>query len=177
MPQPRHAQTVAHFQFVNMASYTRPKNDDQIKNSEFSSRLGWSCLGFVVLGTAVILYLLFFPTISDRPIPASRVHRARNEAIEITDALRRYHSEYQSLPNGSHHQIIATLSGDNPHKIVFFAIDWEQIRAAGEFLDPWGMPYQIDTSNPTEPRVYSTGPNRRDEKGDRESDDVISWWR
>jgi type II secretory pathway pseudopilin PulG len=130
----------------------------------------------VALGALALLCYLLFPTISDGPTPATRTrHRARNGAIEITEALRRYYSEYQSLPNGSHHQIIATLSGDNPHQIVFFAIDWEQIRAAGQFLDPWGVPYQIDTSDPTKPRVYSTGPNKQDDKGEPGSDDVVPW--
>ena len=70
-----------------------------------------------------------------------------------------------------------TLRGANPRKIVFF--DGKPTAKfnspQGAFLDPWGTPYRIDLSNPEEPRVWSCGPNRRDEGGAKGSDDIVSW--
>lgn len=70
---------------------------------------------------------------------------------------------------------IPALLGENPRKIVFFAGPEKNFTPHGEYLDPWGTPYRFDLSDPKAPRVWSCGPNRKDEGGAEGSDDIVSW--
>jgi hypothetical protein len=65
--------------------------------------------------------------------------------------------------------------GANPRKIVFIEVRETRINTQGEFVDPWGTPYRIDVSKPDAPRVWSCGPNRKDENGADGSDDIVGW--
>jgi hypothetical protein len=69
---------------------------------------------------------------------------------------------------------MAALAGSNPSKTVYLPISDKQYQA-GKFVDPWGTPYRIDTSNPDFPWMYSFGKNKIDEGGAPASDDVASW--
>jgi hypothetical protein len=101
--------------------------------------------------------------------------RAMNEAVQLVTALRAHKIEYGALPSGDYAQIIATLTGDNPRKVPFFEGRAERFNERGEFIDPWGSPYRIDTSDPNNPRAYSPGKNKKDEPDVPRSDDVCSW--
>ena len=105
---------------------------------------------------------------------AKRVH-ARNDATQLVAALKLYRTEYGVMPPGNHTQILSTLRGDNPHKIVFFDAAETSFSKSGEFLDPWKSPYRIDAQNPSFPWAYSFGKNRIDEGGVQTSDDIPSW--
>jgi len=52
---------------------------------------------------------------------------------------------YGAYPIGDGITIFRKLfSGDNPRKICFINVNTNSINAAGEFADPWGMPYKIN---------------------------------
>lgn len=85
--------------------------------------------------------------------------QARNDVTQIATAISAYDAEYGRLPphaNGPvSRALIDILTGNdaeaNPRKIVFIEINpWKLYRSgtnsAGDFLDPWGNPYFIATS-------------------------------
>jgi len=99
---------------------------------------------------------------------------AHTTAGVLTDAVKKYRTEYGSFPTGSHVEIIRALRGDNPRRIVFYEPHGE-MSAAGERLDPLGTPYHFDLSDPENPKIYSLGKNKRDDGGAKGSDDICSW--
>jgi len=100
--------------------------------------------------------------------------RARDDAECFSKALDFYALEYGYHPEGSPSDLLRTLRGDNKRKIIFFVCTTRSMNASGEFIDPWGQPYHIDQSDPSSPRVYSSGPNRLDEHGAKGSDDIVA---
>lgn len=119
---------------------------------------------------AIIAFLLV------ESVPGSRVKInalkvvAKNDLTQIVDGLRNYKTEYGDFPRGTNAEIAAKLRGDNPRNIQFMDI---VSNPHGEFIDPWGMPYQIGVSSTGTPWAYSFGKNKIDEYGN--GDDVKSW--
>jgi hypothetical protein len=121
-----------------------------------------------------VLELLLFPSVGHGPGAAKR-DQARNDVQQICNALKVHVTEYGSEPPGDHVQVMTALRGANPRYIVFFAAPANRFNARGEYLDPWGTPFHIDTSNPIYPWAYSFGKDTKDDGGDPESDDIPSW--
>jgi hypothetical protein len=130
---------------------------------------------------AIIIAILFFaklllPTGTDVPTHATKMkHLASHEMGNLCAALQAFRSEYGQLPSGFSSNILETLLGNNARKIVFLNIDHRRITGRGEYLDPWKNPYHFDTSDADQPRVYSNGPNKRDDFAAERSDDIASW--
>jgi type II secretory pathway pseudopilin PulG len=147
---------------VSKAEEARPKR-----------RFRWLALILIVIVVLVLLGLLF-PSINGRGLPPKRV-LARNDLMQVRAALRNYIAEYGAPPTGAAAKIMTALRGNNPQKIVFFEASANRFNRFGEFLDPWGSPFRIDTSNPEQPWAYSFGGNRIDEGGIESSDDIATW--
>jgi hypothetical protein len=96
---------------------------------------------------ALILALLFLPPSHHVGNAAKRVV-AKNDVTQIVASLKAYRTQYGTLPEGGNASIMKTLLGDNPGKVMFIDVPPKSLDAAGEFTDPWGTPYRIDTSNP-----------------------------
>jgi hypothetical protein len=134
-----------------------------------SSRPLWLIwIGGVVLLLLTILAMVKYQRLGN---PIKR-HEARVGAQTICMALNTYFREYGSLPNGTHLQIVKALQGGNPRGIIFLAVPARRMSLRGEFLDPWGAPYVIDTSKPGQPKAHSIGIDGKDDGGDSGSDDV-----
>ena len=131
------------------------------------------CLCFAVL--LVILAELLFPFTSGRGPDSARRALARSDMGQICIALKHHAAEYGSMPSGNHAQILSALRGANPLNIVFLDVAPKRSNANGEYLDPWGTPFHIDTSNPAFPWAYSFGHDTRDNGGSPGSDDIPSW--
>ena len=130
-------------------------------------QLGW-------VFTFVVIAGLLFPWGMSAPSPdEKRRHRARNELGQICISLKAHVVEYGYLPSGSNAEIMAVLRGGNPRGVVF--LEAQIFNALGEFTDPWGTPYHIDTSNSEYPWGYSFGKDTKDDGGALESDDIPSW--
>ena len=103
------------------------------------------------------------------------------EAVRDVLALRNALQSYKAAnggalpPNKGNAAIMAALLKKGPEGGADFARESPTLNAAGEFLDPWGTPYRIDTSNPEFPRIYSAGPDKMDSGGAAGSDDIASW--
>jgi len=129
--------------------------------------------------TVVVLVILIWSLF----VVAQNVRAVREKASEarahadvecFSKALDQYAMEYGSHPEGAPAELLRTLRGDNKRKIIFFDCMARSLSASGEFMDPWGQPYHIDQTDPSSPRVYSSGPNRLDERGVKGSDDIVA---
>jgi hypothetical protein len=78
-------------------------------------------------------------------------------------ALKAYHMECGNSPTGSQAAVMKALCGSNPRQIIFYELPSSKRRqnALGEFLDPWGTPYEISIVSSNEVRVRSAGPNKK----------------
>jgi hypothetical protein len=98
--------------------------------------------------------------------PQWQLARARHDVNELVLGLNAYRIKFGHPIEGTTAEVCAVLRGEdvrgqNPeHEAV---VDSYKVNAAGEFLDPWGLPYRIIVG--AVPRVYSCGPNRIDEQG------------
>jgi hypothetical protein len=87
-------------------------------------------------------------------------------------AMRQYFTEYHSLPTGDSRQVIAALTGKNPKGIHFFEPAGE-LSSEGDWLDPWGHPYRIFTSEKMF-LIRCAGPNGTfDDGNDEKRDDIL----
>jgi type II secretory pathway pseudopilin PulG len=100
--------------------------------------------------------------------------RARSDVEVFKMALDAYATQYGYHPEGAPAELLRTLRGDNKGKIVFIECVPRSVNARGEYIDPWGQPYHVDQSDPSNPRVYSSGPNGLDEHGAKDSDDIVA---
>ncbi len=108
--------------------------------------------------------------------PFLRQRRAKRDVDILALALKGFAMENGHYPTGSLAQVAALLRGENidgqnPKRLDYVVAAVTEMNSAGEFVDPWGMPYRILADQGG--RAYSCGPNRQDEKG--EGDDVASW--
>jgi hypothetical protein len=138
-------------------------------DSPRSPRLLW----LIWIGGVILLLLTILAMVKHQRLgnPIKR-HEARVSARAICIALNTYFREYGSLPNGTHLQIIKALNGGNPRGIIFLDVPVRRMSLRGEFLDPWGAPYVIDTSKPGQPKARSIGIDGKDDGGVSGSDDV-----
>jgi hypothetical protein len=100
---------------------------------------------------------------------------ARGDVMLVANALAYYQVQYGEPLVGDQAHIVDVLRGNNPRKFVFIDVPPEQINKNGELIDPWGSPYKLDELTNPYPHVYSFGPNKKDELGTEESDDIASW--
>lgn len=121
-----------------------------------------------VVAIIAVLGALWWPVIR----PLWQKNKARHDVKELALGLKAYSMAFGILPEGSRAEICAVLSGknvrgQNPKQEP--VVEGYDLNVAGEFLDPWGEPYQIFLEKGI--RVYSCGPNRRDEQG--QGDDIL----
>lgn len=134
--------------------------------------IDWIRVTFHSIAFAIMLVVLI-----GVPLLRLQAKRAATKAAtaQLLAGMKQFATEYGFLPTGTNAQIIATLRGGNPRRITFFECKLTSINALGEFLDEWGTPYRIDTTNPAFPWVYSFGNDKQDNGGAPGSDDVPSW--
>jgi hypothetical protein len=117
------------------------------------SKIFFTLLLFIV--AAVIVFLLF-PAVNVNPgLPKDKL-----EIHALKSAMEIYKLEYAQYPTGNIEEIVSTLSGGNPKKIIF--LDWNS-RPTGErenVVDPWGTPYRINTVS-NEVFVTCAGPDKK----------------
>jgi len=131
----------------------------------------------IILGiTAIVFGLIMLQTRKHARIYRNaRTALTRDRENQVVTAIKAYIAEYGTPVSGGPAQMIAQLSGQNQRKIIFIEIRQGGINANGELIDEWGTPYRFNISKPDAPRVWSCGPNRKDEGGAEGSDDIVSW--
>lgn len=115
--------------------------------------------------TAIILMILLtifvFPLFyGDKPSKS-----LEPEIEAIAKAMETYRSEKGMLPKGTQSEISAAL--------LAAGLEHESVDKTGRLLDPWGMPYQIHSSNDGFV-IRSAGRNAKfDAGGGKASDDIF----
>ncbi len=97
--------------------------------------------------------------------------KAMEQGRQLSAGLQRFQRDWGKLPRGPLPEVVAALRGRNPPGIVYFNPPAEQLNALGELIDPWGTPFRIVAADGSA-RVYSCGPDRRDDGGASTSDDI-----
>lgn len=137
-------------------------------------------LSVILILLAVIAFSLFFPAGSG--LNRGKSSMTKSDTTMLATAIKGYYTEYGSFPTGTEREIITTLRGGNPHKIVFIELAASQLDD-GLFVDRWRHPYHIRILPPKDDRpssqpavhVWSDGPNGLDQQGAEDSDDLTSW--
>ena len=110
----------------------------------------------IAVSIVVILAGLAFNGHTGRPVSATR-SLAKNDVVQIANAVLAYESEYGKLPPGGTDgtvdgQLVRVLTSEdivnNPKRIMFMEVHPAQgkrsgISKDGVFVDPWGNPYRI----------------------------------
>lgn len=112
----------------------------------------------IVIAIIGILMALLFPAVNSA-ILAARKAQARNDVTQIANAVVGYMTEYGVYPytNGAgpadvSGDLLGKLMGTNSRSIVFLEVPNAKIPksspgksgySGGNFVDPWGDPYQI----------------------------------
>ncbi|MEO6052447.1 MAG: hypothetical protein ABIP97_00390, partial [Chthoniobacterales bacterium] len=137
----------------------------------------WIAALSIVAGIGVLLFGRLHPVSTE--IMQSPVMQAYVQVSALRESLIQYYKEYGTFPPKGEKEFYAVLAGENPRKIVFLKMeDYAAGKGGlreGVYLDPWGERWHRDLTNPKEPRVYSSGPNRQGEPNDPNSDDIRSW--
>lgn len=116
-------------------------------------------LVFYMIAAPIILLLVFmlFPAISNgRP---SRKTQCVVAMRFIASAIQRYENETGEYPTGNTASVLLQLSNTNLQGYSF--LYWPHRKGFGpyEFVDPWGTPFQIQTTFRTNYLIRSAGKN------------------
>lgn len=88
---------------------------------------------------AFIVFLLFPAVNINLGLPKDKL-----EIHNLKAAMEIYKLEYAHYPTGNIEEIVSSLTGGNPKKIIF--LDWNST-PTGErekVVDPWGTPYRVN---------------------------------
>ena len=116
--------------------------------------LGWVAGVFVVL---VAVTMLVRSTMDDSRASA---RQALSEQLirSMQQVLDRFYVEYGFYPQGGEKEVMATLRGDNPRKIVFIEFRDRDFNPSGELVDSWSTPFRmIQHSDGKAPEFISAG--------------------
>jgi hypothetical protein len=103
----------------------------------------------------------------------ARTAKFNSDVENLFAGLQQYKENVGSYPIGSNSEIIKTLQGNNPKKLIILVSRKAELNDKGEILDPWGTPLRIYFSD-AGVLVRSAGANRRfDDSTVLESDDFF----
>ena len=128
----------------------------------------------IAAGVGVVVYLLLFPHFhGDRfSKPTLLFFRCQSDMTTLMIACKAYRTEYNANPTGDMATLLAILKGNNTRHVVFIDLPNEKINKRGEFIDPWGTPFEVSFVGANgQVRIRSAGPDKK--FGDK--DDVNIW--
>jgi Type II secretion system (T2SS), protein G len=73
----------------------------------------------------------------------AKVPRARSDERQLLLSMEICKQEFGSYPTGENATIMKLLAGDNAKKMKFINLGILSTNAAGQFVDPWKIPYKI----------------------------------
>ena len=73
--------------------------------------------------------------------------------------MQAYQAEFDKYPSGSLAEIVQALVGNNPRKRVFL-LTGRSTNSAGQFVDPWGTPYEITVESNKHVMIRCAGKSR-----------------
>jgi hypothetical protein len=97
-----------------------------------------------------------------------RANRSRTVELlyTLSKSLKAFDMEYQwafdQYPFGSNAQILQTLRGKNPRKIIFLELSSQQVDSkSSQIIDSWNTPIRFTSRPDALPAICSAGPDRR----------------
>ena len=122
----------------------------------------------------LVLFVIFGPQLGEGY--SWRHSSVQNTAHQLATALTAYHTEYGTYPDATDGELIKVLSGQNPKQIIFLETAPKQLDSSGRLIDAWGSPYRIAIpARGAKVKVWSIGPNKTDDQGREDSDDIGNW--
>jgi len=129
------------------------------------------CLICCAVAILVMICLSAFPAIGRRPPMAPVLTGVYVQ--NVVSALKQHQETLGHYPTGSLSQISRALRGSNQSGLVFLNAPSQMIGPSGELLDAWRKPIMIVCTNSDALKVYSFGPNGKDDHGDLAGDDLV----
>ena len=108
-----------------------------------------------MIGGIVAVFLI--PLMRKPPEPREP---ARIGMQNLLHSLQFYQVEYGRYPSGDSSEISKALLGSNPKKIVFLNVYARSTNSTGQFVDPWGTPYEIAFGSNNHVTIRSAGQNK-----------------
>jgi hypothetical protein len=103
----------------------------------------------------------------------ARTKKFNTDVENLFAGLQQYKENVGSYPVGSNSEIIKSLQGNNPKKLIILVSRKAELNEKGEMLDPWGTPLRIYFSGESV-LIRSAGANRRfDDSTVLENDDYF----
>ncbi len=100
---------------------------------------------------------------------------AKNRALWFATALESYKIDCDEYPHGAPSEIMRSLLGNNPRKMIYFEAPAKDFNEKGELIDPWQTPYRVEFGDFPRPHVSSAGRNKVFDGDAAGSDDICSW--
>jgi type II secretory pathway pseudopilin PulG len=116
------------------------------------ARLALAGILLVITGVLALRITSFFHA----ALQFARMVQTRNEAAQITTAIRDYEVEYGLPPPASDNAAyIRVLTHDNPRGITYLSPSKRELNARGEMIDGWGNSFRVFVDPDGRPSVTS----------------------
>lgn len=83
----------------------------------------------------------------------------RSEMTNLVAGLACYHAVFGNFPTGGNAQIVNSLRGENPRRIMFDPVGPRRLNKGKELADIWDTPYQFEFQSNSTISVSSAGIN------------------
>jgi hypothetical protein len=116
------------------------------------------------LGSVLVILILtivagLFLPLRSRPVEGMPL--VKLEMQSLLNAVQLYQAEYDKYPSGSSSEISQALLGNHKKKHVFLStFRARSTNKAGQFVDPWGTPYEIAFESTNCVMIRCAGKNR-----------------
>ena len=119
----------------------------------------------ITLAILACLYSVIYQPDRQDPL-AAKLAKAKGDTQSLKLAIRMYHEEYNTFPPAQETaEMLKALAGDNPQAIHFIEFPSEVVEGGFAFRDPWGAIYSFTTLDDNRIKIWSIGPNGKDENG------------
>jgi len=108
-----------------------------------------------LLVVVIFLVALILSPRRERPEPKVQI-----EMRSLLGALQYYQAEYGKYPSGNSSEILKALLGNNPKMKLFLVVPARSTNSTGQFIDPWGTPYEIIFEPTNRVTIRSAGENK-----------------
>jgi hypothetical protein len=112
----------------------------------------------LVCAILVVVIFLIAPILlprREKPEPKVQI-----EMRSLLGALQYYQAEYGKYPSGNSAGILQALLGNNPKMQPFLVVPARSTNSTGQFIDPWGTPYEIVLESANHVTIRSAGENK-----------------
>lgn len=128
-------------------------------------RRGGSCL-LEILIAGVLIILGFFAVFKGWVSVRHRARCAHTQAVlsSLSTSIALYKADWSVVPAGANADLMRALTTAD-RRGPYFTPSHQKLSGKGELLDVWGNPFQYVGEGRSGRKLYSCGPNGKDEGG------------